>query len=69
MTEYDAGYLRALRDVQISVRQMADDLGSTSEGKVEILGVSFLEGMIRTNGELDGEHNGQDAPDPRSGSF
>lgn len=70
MTEYEAGYLRALKDVQITVRQMVNNLGSSPEGRMELLGVvSLLDGLIKTKVQRHGDYGDRDAPDPVSGSF
>ena len=42
MTERDAGYLHALADVQSEVRKMVQDPSTSSEGKLELLGVLSL---------------------------
>ncbi|MBX9933597.1 MAG: hypothetical protein K2Y56_19100 [Methylobacterium sp.] len=70
MTEYEVGYLQALQDVQIAVRQMVNNQDASPEGKVALLGVvSLLEGLIKEKIEQDGDHDDQAAPDPLSGSF
>ena len=43
MTEHEVGYMQALSDVQHEVQQMVQDPSTSSEGKLELLGVlSFL---------------------------
>ena len=70
MTDHDAGYVQALMDMQMAIRRMVNDLGTSSEGKIELLGVvSFLDTMIKTKMKPAVDHDGQDAPDPLSGSF
>lgn len=62
MTEYEAGYLQALKDVQITTRHMVSQTDAP-EGKIELLGVvSFLEGLIQTKVE---RHGDPDAPQIR----
>jgi hypothetical protein len=49
MTERDAGYLEALSDVQSEVRRSVQDPSTSSEGKLELLGVlSFLSDLVGT---------------------
>ena len=48
MTDVEAGYLQALSDVHAEVRQMVQDPTTSSEGKLELLGVlSFLHERIK----------------------
>lgn len=48
MTDLEAGYLQALSDVHAEVRQMVQDPTTSSEGKLELLGVlSFLHEQIK----------------------
>ena len=72
MTDHDAGYVQALMDVQVAIRQMVKELSPSPEGKIELLGVvSFLDIMIKTKMKLElaGDHNVEDAPDPSGGGF
>lgn len=70
MTDREAGYLKALKDVQDTVRQMVNDLGSSPEGKVDLLGVvSFLADLIKAKEGRQDDDGSQEAPDPLSGSF
>ena len=49
MTECEIGYMHALSDVQCEVRRMAQDPSTSSEGKLELLGVlSFLFELVET---------------------
>ena len=49
MTEREVGYMQALSDVQHEVQQMVQDPSTSSEGKLELLGVlSFLTETIDT---------------------
>ena len=49
MIERDAGYLHALSDVQSEVRRMVQDPSTSSEGKLELLGVlSLLSELVDT---------------------
>lgn len=48
MTDVEAGYLQALSDVHAEVQQMVQDPTTSSEGKLELLGVlSFLHDRIQ----------------------
>ena len=48
MTDHDAGYVQALMDMQMAIRQMVKELVASPEGKIELLGVvSFLDIMIK----------------------
>jgi hypothetical protein len=54
MTERDTGYLHALAGVQNEVRMMVHDSSTTSEGKLELLGVlsllsELVDAKIRSN--------------------
>jgi hypothetical protein len=50
MTEREVGYMHALAEVQCEVRRMAQDPSTSSEGKLELLGVlSFLSELVDTN--------------------
>ena len=47
MTSYEAGHLQPLKDARITAQQMITDLGTSPEGKVELLGmISFLTNLI-----------------------
>jgi hypothetical protein len=47
MTERDAGYLHALADVQSEVRRTVQDPSTSTEGRLELLGVlSFLSELV-----------------------
>ena len=70
MTDYEAGYLQALKDVQGAVGQMVSDHGTSPDGKIEMLDVeSFLDSLIKTKVKRHQEHNIQDAADLIGGSF
>lgn len=60
----------SLKDTLVTVRQMVNDLGSSPEGKVELLGVvSVLDEFIEEKTGQDSDQDDQAAPDPLSGSF
>lgn len=47
MLERDAGYLQALADVQSEVRKTVQDASTSTEGRLELLGVlSFLSELV-----------------------
>jgi hypothetical protein len=47
MTERDASYLHALADVQSEVRRTVQDPSTSTEGRLELLGVlSFLSELV-----------------------
>ncbi len=57
MTEREAGYLQALRDVQEAVRQVGDDLGSSPNDGAAMLGIaSLLSGWINIRLARHGDH-------------
>ena len=67
MTDHEAGYVQALMDVQVTIRQMVKELSPSPEGKIELLGVvSFLDIMIKTKMKPSGLH---DASDPTAAAF
>jgi hypothetical protein len=48
MTDFEAGYLQALSDIHSTVWQAAQQIGTHSEGRLELLGViSLLNEQIR----------------------
>ncbi|WP_264046161.1 hypothetical protein [Methylobacterium flocculans] len=64
MTSYEAGYLQALKDAQITARQLVADLGASPEGKVELLGmISFLTNLIDDKVARQGDHGTEGASD------
>ena len=63
MTEREAGYLQALRDVQEAVRQIGDDLGSSPNDGAAMLGIaSLLSGWI----DIRLARHGNDVPEGAS---
>ena len=70
MTDDEEGYLQAMKDVKARADQMVNDLGTASDGKVEISHfMSFLDRLIAMKERRHGDQGGKDAPDPISGSF
>ena len=70
MTDYEAGYLQALRDTQLVVRQMVNDPNASPAGKNEMLRVvSFLDGVIRINERGHATSDATNAPNPLGSSF
>jgi hypothetical protein len=71
MTEHEAGYLQALKDVQKAANEMVSDPGVSEDGKLELLRVvSYLDVLVKQHSgqPCDGER-GNDVPEPLSGSF
>ena len=70
MTDYEEGYLQAVKDVKARADQMVDDLGAASSGKIEIGHfMSFLDRLVAMKERRHGGQDGKEAPDPISGSF
>jgi hypothetical protein len=47
VTDFEAGYLRALTDMQAAVRLMVNEPSTSPDGRVDLLGVvSLLESLI-----------------------
>ena len=70
MTDHDAGYVQALKDVRDTVCRMVNDLGATPENKDGMRRVvSYLADLIQSKEGGQGTSDADDAPDPLSGSF
>lgn len=70
MTEYEAGYLQALTDVELTIQQMRRDRGAAPEAKAELLEVaSLLARLIEAKKRRYGSVIDTGASDPLSGSF
>ena len=68
MTGYDAGYLQALKDVEITVCQMVSDLDSSPKDKTELFNViSFLAGLIQARVERYGDPDSEEAGNENAG--
>jgi hypothetical protein len=71
MTDYEAGYLQALKNVQKAASGMVRDPGVSEDGKLELLRVvSYLDVLIKQHCDQPNEgEQGDQAPEPLSGSF
>jgi hypothetical protein len=71
MTEYEAGYLQALKDVQKATSGMVRDPGISEDGKLELLRVvSYLDVLIQERTDQPNKDEQEDdAPEPLSGSY
>lgn len=70
MTDYEEGYLQAVKDVKARADQMVNKLNAASDRKVEISHfMSFLDRLVAVKERRQGDHSGKDAPDLTTGSF